>query len=146
MRDTRQEASNRRVPKADAVLGATDLDGRTQKRVDFESRINEIEKSNDVAALGTAQEQETWARLKNIEDYLAAHPNDPDLADMRERHRLIKGVMYWRLSERFKARLWNERRSVKQLEAALKETQTRAVLVRQSRVFTPLTTGGHASH
>jgi hypothetical protein len=145
MLDTRQEAYNRRVPKADAVLSATDLDGLTQKRVDFESRINAIEKSNDVAALGTPQEQETWARLKNIEDYLAAHPNDPDLADMRERHRLMKGVMYWRLSESFKARLWNERRSVKELEAALKETQKRAVLVRQARVGTPLSTGGYAS-
>src|SRR5258708_23583536 len=145
MRDTRQEASNRRVPKADAVLAATDVDGRTEKRVDFESRINEIEKSNDVAALGTAQEQETWARLKNIEDYLTAHPNDPDLADMREKHRLMKGVMYWRLAEGVKARLWNERRSVKELEAELKETQKRAVLVRQARVGTPLTTGGYAA-
>jgi hypothetical protein len=145
MLDTRQEAYNQRVPKADAVLAATDLDGLTQKRVDFESRINEIEKSNDVAALGTPEEQQTWARLKNIEDYLAAHPNDPDLADMREKHRLMKGVMYWRLSESFKARLWNERRSVKELEAELKETQRRAVLVRQARVGTPLTTGGYAS-
>jgi tetratricopeptide (TPR) repeat protein len=145
MLDTRQQAYSRRVPKADAVLAATDLDGLTQKRVDFESRINEIEKSSDVAALGTPQEQETWARLQKIEAYLAAHPNDPDLADMREKHRLVKGVMYWRLSESFKARLWNERRSVKELEAELKETQKRAVLVRQARVGTPLSTGGYAS-
>jgi tetratricopeptide (TPR) repeat protein len=145
MLDTRQEAYNRRVPKADAVLAATNLDGLTQKRVDFESRINEIEKSNDVAALGTPEEQQTWARLRRIEEYLAAHPDDPDLSDMREKHRLMKGVMYWRLSESFKARLWNERRSVKELEGQLKETQKRAVLVKQARVGTPLTTGGYAS-
>ncbi len=145
MLDTRQAAYNRRVPKADAVLSATDLPGLTQKRVDFESRINEIEKSNDVAALGTPEEQQTWARLKRIEDYLAIHPNDPDLADMREKHRLMKGVTYWRLSESFKARLWNERRSVKELEGVIKETQKRAVLVKQARVGTPLTTGGYAS-
>ncbi len=130
MLDTRQEAYNERVPKADAVLAATDLGGLTQKRVDFESRINEIEKSNDVAALGTPEEQRTWAKLKHIEDFLAAHPDDPDLAEMREKLRLLKGVMYWRLSASFKARLWNERRSVKELEAALKETQKRAVLVK----------------
>ena len=145
MLDTRQEAYNRRVPKADAVLAATDLDGLTQKRVDFESRINEIEKSNDVAALGTPEEQQTWARLKRIEEYLTAHPDDPDVSDMREKHRLMKGVMYWRLSESFKARLWNERRSVKELEGQLKETQKRAVLVKQARAGTPLTTGGYAS-
>jgi hypothetical protein len=145
MLDTRQEAYKLRVPKADAVLNATDLDGLTQKRVDFESRINEIEKSNDVAALGTPEEQQTWARLRRIEEFLAAHPDDRDLAEMREKHRLMKGVMYWRLSESFKARLWNERRSVKELEGQLKETQKRAVLVKQAREGTPLTTGGYAS-
>jgi hypothetical protein len=144
MLDTRQQAYRERVPKADAVMAATDLDRLTQKRVDFESRINEIEKSKEVAALGTPEEQRTWGRLKRIEDYLAAHPDDPDLAEMREKHRLMKGVMYWRLSASFKARLWNERRSVKELEAELKETQKRAVLVRQARAGMPTDTGAYA--
>ena len=69
--------------------------------------------------LGTPRGTRTWARLKRIEDFLALHPDDPDLAEMREKLRLMKGVMYWRLSESFKARLWNERRSVKELEASL---------------------------
>jgi hypothetical protein len=141
MLDTRQQAYNQEVPKADAVMAATDLDALTQKRVDFESRINAIEKSNDVAALGTPEEQRTWARLKRIEDFLAMHPDDPDLQEMRDKHRLMKGVMYWRLSESFKARLWNERRSVKELEASLIETQKRAVLVRQARAGMPTNTG-----
>jgi hypothetical protein len=145
MLDTRQAAYNLRVPKADAVLAATDLDALTQKRVDFESRINEIDKSNDVAALGTPDEQQTWARLKRIEDFLAAHPDDPELAEMREKHRLMKGVVYWRLSGSFKARLWNERRSVKELEASLKDTQKRALLVRQARVGMPTSTGDYGT-
>jgi hypothetical protein len=144
MLDTRQEAYNERVPKADAVMAATDLDALTRKRVDFESRINEIEKSNDVAALGTPEEQRTWMRLKRIEDFLAQHPDDPDLAEMRDKLRLMKGVMYWRLSESFKARLWNERRSVKELEASLLETQKRAVLVKQARSGVPNNTGEFA--
>jgi tetratricopeptide (TPR) repeat protein len=141
MLDTRQHAYNEEVPKADAVMSATDLDALTQKRVDFESQLNAIEKSNDVAALGTAEEQRTWVRLKRIEDYLAVHAGDPDLAEMREKLRLMKGVMYWRLSESFKARLWNERRSVKELEASLIETQKRAVLVKQARSGMPKNTG-----
>jgi hypothetical protein len=52
--------------------------------------------------------------------------------------------MYWRLSESFKARLWNERRSVKELEAELVETQKRAVLVKQAREGMPTNTGGFA--
>jgi hypothetical protein len=143
MLDTRQEAYKRLVPKANAVMAATDLDGLTRKRVDFESRINEIDKSKDVAALGTPEEQHTWGRLKRVEDYLAAHPDDPDFAEMRDKHHLMKGVMYWRLSGSFNARLWNERRSVKELEAELKETQKRAVLVRQALAGVPTNTGDY---
>lgn len=143
--DTKQKAYDLRVPKADAVMASTDLDGLTQKRVDFESRINEIEQSHDVAALGTPEEQATWARLGRMEAFLAAHPDDPDLADMRDKHRLMKGVLFWRLSESFKARLWNERRSVRELSVALKETQKRSVLVRQARATIPVNTGGNAA-
>jgi len=145
MLDTQQKAYDERVPKADAVMSATDLDALTQKRVAFESRINEIEKNNDVAALGTPDEQRTWARLRDMEQYLAAHPDDPALAEMREKHRLMKGVMYWRLSQSFKARLWNERRSVKELEASLVETQKRAVLVGQARAGVPGSNSGFAT-
>jgi hypothetical protein len=142
--DTKQKAYAVRLPKADAVMATADLDGLARKRVDFESRIDEIEKSNDVAALGTPDEQATWARLQRIEEYLAAHSGDPDLEEMREKHRLMKGVMYWRLSESFKARLWNERRSVRELGASLKETQRRSLLVAQARQSIPVGNGEYA--
>ena len=141
MLDTRQVAYDREVPQANALIETTDLGALTQKRVDFESRINEIEKSNDVAALGTPEEQRNWARLKRVEEYLATHPDDPGLGEMRDRLRLLKGVMYWRLSESFKSRLYNERRSVKDLENSLVETQNRAVQVRQARQSMPGNTG-----
>ena len=145
MLDTRQAAYDQRAPKADAVMAATDLDALTKRRMDFESRINEIEHSDDVAALGSVAEQQNWARLKRADDFLALHPDDPDLDEMRDRLRLLKGVMYWRLSESFKARLWNERRSVAELEAALVETQKRAVLVKQARDGMPSNTGVFAT-
>ena len=144
MLETRQEAYNERVPKADAVIAATDLDALTRQRVEFESRLNEIEHSNDVAALGTPEEQKTWRRLKRIEEFLAAHPDDADLGEMREKLRLMKGVMYWRMSESFRARLWNERRSVKELEASLIETQKGALAVRQARAGMPANNGEFA--
>ena len=143
MISTRESAYALRVPKADAVLAAANLNARTRSRVDLESRINEIEQSHDVAALGTPEEQRTWARLRRVEDYLAAHPGDPNLADMREKHRLMKGVLYWRLSESFNARLWNERRALKELSTDLKETQRRTLLVSQARTSIPTNTGDY---
>jgi len=143
--DTKQRAYAERVPKADAVIAGTHIDALNARRTEFESRIDEIEQTNDVAALGTPEEQATWARLKRIEDYLNAHPDDPDLDEMREKYRLMKGVVYWHLSESFKARLWNERRSVRELGVALKETQKRSMLVQQARNSIPAGNGEYAA-
>jgi len=143
--DTKRAAYASRLPKTDAVLAATDLGALRRKRVDFDARLDGIERSNDVAALGTPEEQATWARLERIEDFLAAHPDDPDLAEMREKHRLMKGVLYWRLAENFKARLWNERRSVRELTAALQETQQRVVSVAEAKQSMPADTAGYVA-
>lgn len=141
---TRGKAYAERLPRADALMNGTDVGKLLQERVDFESRLNEIEKSSDYAALGTPDEQKTWSRLNRIGEFLAAHPDDPDLAEMRGKLRLMKGVMMWHLSESFKARLWNERRAVKELEAGLQETQRRVVLVEQARRAVPTDAGAYA--
>jgi hypothetical protein len=142
--ETKDKAYAERLPKTDAVMAATDLAALTRKRVEFESRLNEIEKTHDVAALGTPEEQATWAHLQRIEEYLAAHADDPAMEEMRQKFRLMKGVMMWRLSESFKARLWNERRAVRELAGSLQETQARAAAVRQARQNIPVDTGGNA--
>jgi tetratricopeptide (TPR) repeat protein len=142
--DTKDKAYALRLPKTDAIMAGTDLGALTRKRVEFESRLNEIEKSHDVAALGTPAEQATWAHLQRIENYLAAHPEAAMTPEMREKFRLMKGVMLWRLSESFKARLWNERKAVRELAGSMQETQARAAAVRQARQNIPVDTGSNA--
>ena len=143
--DTKERAYQQRLPKADAVIAATDLAALTAKRVEFESRLNEIEQTHDVAALGTPEEQATWAQLQKMDEYLAAHPGDEVSPEMRDKFRLMKGVMYWRLSDSFKARLWNERRAVRELAGSLQQTQQRALAVRQARQSIPLDSGAQAA-
>ena len=58
-------------------------------------------------------------------------PDDEETANLRDRLRLVKGVLYFRLNESFKARMWRERRSVKDLDLALKEAQARLILGRE---------------
>jgi tetratricopeptide repeat protein len=142
--ETKDKAYAERLPKTDAVMASTDLAALTRRRVEFESRLNEIEQTHDVAALGTPEEQATWARLQKIENYIAAHPDEPATPEMLDKFRLMKGVMVWRLSESFKARLWNERKAVRELAGSLQETQVRALAVHQARQSIPADTGGNA--
>jgi hypothetical protein len=75
---------------------------------------------------------------------LLTAPQDEETNVIREKTRLAKGVLYWRLAESFKARVWNERRTLKDLDQALREAQNRWVRVEKARGSMPNNTGQFA--
>jgi hypothetical protein len=144
MLDTRERAYAERVPQADAVLGSGRLDKYGADRVTAGGRLDQIEAAQDVAALGTPEERDQWARILRLEAALLAAPDDAETNAIREKTRLAKGVLYWRLAESFKARVWNERRTLKDLDQALREAQNRWVRVQKARGSMPDNTGQFA--
>jgi hypothetical protein len=144
MLETRERAYAERVPQADAVLSSGRLDRHGAERVTVGGQLDQVEASQDVAALGTPQERDQWARILRLEAALLTAPNDAETNVIREKTRLAKGVLYWRLAESFKARVWNERRTLKDLDQALREAQNRWVRVQKARGSMPDNTGQFA--
>jgi hypothetical protein len=145
MIDTREAAFAERLPRADALL-ASDAVGKLQQRdVALENRLRTIESEHDVAALGTTTEREQWARIQRIEAGLAGAPDTPDNAELRARLALVKGVLQFRLNDAYGARLWQEHRSLKDLNLALNEAQSRWIRVERARKNMPANTGEFAT-
>ena len=80
-----------------------------------------------------------------LEAALLTAPDDEETNAIREKTRLAKGVLYWRLAESFKARVWNERRTLKDLDQSLREAQNRWVRVQKARSSMPNNTGEFAA-
>jgi TolA-binding protein len=145
MIDTREHAYAERLPKVDALLASGTAERMQHERDDLEARLNAIERSGDVAALGSAQERSLWARIREIEASLATAPNDEASEALRDRLRLVKGVLYFRLNDAFRARVWQERRTIKDLDLALHEAQERWIRVDRARQSVPTNTGEFAA-
>lgn len=137
MLDTRERAFQMRLPMMETALSNFDLDAMMEGRLDLESRLNSIERNDDILGLATPREQEMWAQLMEIEDKLARYPMDESLDEARDKHKLLKGVLLWKLTESYKARLWRDRKSIKELDRAIKEAQRRYVLVERAREEAP---------
>jgi lipopolysaccharide biosynthesis regulator YciM len=144
MLETRERAYAERVPQADAVLNSGRLDKYGADRATVGGELDQVEAGQDVAALGTAEERDQWARILRLEAALLTAPNDEETNVIREKTRLAKGVLYWRLAESFRARVWNERRTLKDLDQALREAQNRWVRVQKARGSMPDNTGHFA--
>jgi tetratricopeptide (TPR) repeat protein len=143
MIDTRQLAEQRRLPHADALLAQGAAAQLLSLRTQLDTRLTNIETDDDVAALGNTPERAQWARVRRLEAALASASGDPDeLRTEREKIRLMKGVLYWRLDEKFKERSYAGHRALRSLDAALNEAQNRFVRVRQARASVPDDVGG----
>jgi hypothetical protein len=145
MIDTRERAYAERTPKVDALLASNAVDKLQQRRTDLETRVNTIEKDQDVAALGSDEERDQWARTLRVEAALVDAPDTPENAELRERVKLVKGVLYFRLNDSFKARMWQQHRSIKDLDVALHEAQSRWIRVDRARKSVPNNNGEFAA-
>lgn len=121
--DTKQRAYEQRLPAIDASMARMDLDEMAAERVEFESRLMTIERSEDVVALGTPTEQDLWRQLQDMESKLELLGDDPGAQEIREKQRFLKGLLIWDLRRDYKARLWQEQRSLRELDRDLKQIE-----------------------
>ena len=145
MIDTREHAYAQRLPRVDTLLASGAVEKLAGRKTDLESRLNGIDGAKDVAALGSAEERDQWARLQRVEAALGSVPDSPENTQLKERLRLVKGVLYFRLNDSFKARMWQQRRTIKDLDLALHEAQNRWIRVARARTSVPTNNGEFAT-
>jgi hypothetical protein len=123
MLDTRVEAYAERLPRVEDALGRADLEGMVDRKLEFDSLLNEIERSNDWLALANEEEFAMWGEITGLERTPALAADLPEAAEVRDKIRLLKGVLQWQLERDFKDRLWRIRRNLRRTGEALVETQ-----------------------
>jgi hypothetical protein len=144
MIDTRERAYAARLPATDALL-ATNLPAQLiGRRTGVDASLTAVETANDVAALGTARQREQWARIRALEEALRSAPPGDETDAARDKLRLIKGALLWKLDENFKASDYATRTSLRAIDAALNEAQDRWARVQRARAIAPTNTGEFA--
>jgi hypothetical protein len=142
MIDTREQAFEQRLPRTDALLAQGAVESLAQRRGALESRLDEVEASRDVAALGTPAQREQWARIQRAEQALESAAPGEETDALRNRLRLVKGALYWRLAESYRASLFGQRRALREVDGLLRETQDRWERLGRARGSVPASTGG----
>jgi hypothetical protein len=141
MVDTRRKAYEQRLPMLQSTLDSVDLDAIEAKKNDLEIRLGTVEREDDVAGLATARELEQWNKVQRIQTVLAAADQaDPLVQEMQEKARLIRGRLMWDFNASYKARLWREKKELRELDVAFKEARRRSVLVDRAREEYPART------
>ncbi|HSM29713.1 MAG TPA: tetratricopeptide repeat protein [Woeseiaceae bacterium] len=123
MLETRRLAYEKRLPQVQEALSRADIDGMVQRKLEFDALLNDIEQSGDWLALADKREFEMWGEITSLEKTPALNADIPEADEVRDKIRLLKGVLQWSLEKDFKERLWRIRRDLRETGEALVETQ-----------------------
>jgi hypothetical protein len=144
MIEAREAAYAERTPRADALLGSDVLEDLAARRQVVAGRINDVVNHQEVEVLGTPEQRRQWRRIADLEVMLVTQPQDEATAALREKLRLVKGVLEWDLREAYPERLYQQRRELKSLDKLLADSQSLWLRVKEARSIAPTTTGNFA--
>ena len=137
MVDARRQALAGRLPAATSRLEAVDLEALDARRDVLHARLDGAGRSGDWAVLASASERRLLDLVAGVEAELAARPDEPGLADERDKARLARGVLQWRLETDGKERAWRMSRSLRKLDAQLFDARTRLRDVTEAMTAVP---------
>jgi hypothetical protein len=131
--DTRQRAYAQRLPVMNQALANIDVDAMNERRVELESRLGSIERSEDFVALATPEEQERFNDLVAMESRLRLLGDDTRAEELRGKQAFLKGLMIWDLRKQYNERLWRQHRALRDLDRELRAADRLELRVRNGR-------------
>ena len=129
MVDTRRQANEQRVPRVRERLGLNEAATLESRFRTFRDKLAAQTKSNDPLGLATTKERRQWEKLISMEARIGKHGDAPELQALAEKTHWLKGVLYWQIQADYPQRLWDIKKTLKQLEGPIKEVLTRRDVV-----------------
>ena len=138
MLETRKLAYDDQLPRAEDALDRADLDSLVDRKLEYDSMLNDIEASHDWLALATPKEFEMWAEITGLEATPALAANLPEAQEVRDKIALMKGVLQWDMEKHFRERLWRTRSDLNATGEALVEAQRARRQIDESMRLQPI--------
>lgn len=136
--DTRRETYAELVPAASSRIEATDLAQLRRERDVLRAWLDRAQATDDWSLLAQGDEQRLLAMMAGVEATLDSMADDPALADAREKARLERGALEWRLDAAGKERAWRSARDLQRLDAQLALADERLRSARAAMITAPV--------
>ena len=135
----RRQGFAERLPRvlARARTGENSLDSLGERRDELARDLDWAEAQANVYAFTHVDEQRLAERLERVRKLLDRVGDDPQFASQRERYRLVFGALTWRLTQEYPARLWEAKKSLRELDVELAQARERDAALAQAQSEEP---------
>lgn len=123
MLDTRQRAFTNRLPDAKRIMEKADLDALERRRAALEASIEQVDSDTDVVEFATPRERRLWADVTELSATPALQADLPEAVDPQKKLRLLRGVLLWEMEGNFPARVWRQKKDLREISRALDQAR-----------------------
>jgi tetratricopeptide (TPR) repeat protein len=132
MLDTRRQAFAKRLQQACTGAGEQRIQGLSQRIDAVAADIAQGESSMDGMAFADARERGLLARVARAQAITQQADASPEIAQARDRVRLVAGVLNWQLAQSHPARLWEAQKAMQGMKAGLAQAQLQVAAITQA--------------
>lgn len=115
-----------------------------QQRDRLAARVAGLEQHPDLRLLASSEEQELLDTLDDIRTALQRLAGSRDLSAQQDRYRLLQGILHWNIATDYVPRLWQLKKSLRQLDTALREAAAQHAALRATWQQAPASFAGFA--
>jgi hypothetical protein len=119
---TRELRYKQHRPAAKHALQDGTLAGLRQRHANLLETITAVESENSPERLLNTAETAQWKRLQEIGRRLENLPDHEQLEELQDKHRLLKGVLYWQASASYRPRLWQSKQQLAELDELIAQS------------------------
>lgn len=137
---TRRQAFDERLPQVLKQYETIKPEALRERYETLRAQAERVAAHNDVGALATAPEQAALDRLAQINAAISRLEGQVDaqaFADLRNKHRLLRGLVTWNLAQEFKPRLHQARQDLKFLDKEVDKAATLHGRLREASAAEP---------
>ena len=122
MLTSRESRYQYHLPATTHVLENNPLPALQQQHARLQNSLQQTEASSNIKGLANSNEKRQLQKLSDIEKQLAELPDTPEIQELQKKQRLLYGVIYWQLSDEYKARLWKTKQQLSEVEGLTRQT------------------------
>jgi len=122
---TQKIAWEHHAPRAADLMDSSDVASLRSRHAQLGERVGAAAEHYDTLSLANAEELMQLRELDEVAERLAGLADTPEVDELRQRERVLRGVLLWQLNAEFPARLWQQRRELRDLDPVVSEMQAR---------------------
>ena len=122
----RKNLFQQKLPLLEQSSSLDKLDEYRGLRNNFATQLDNIAENEDYRRLATVEEKEQLSRLDKVNRSIDVIGEQKNTASQQDMHRLLSGLLDWKISTDYAPRLWRARKQLLELDRALVISNQRA--------------------